>query len=838
MTHSRAPFDLAGRSWFWPLLIVILLAVFFHPVLLGGRVFSSPDAQAPQGFAVYANAWRQETGHYPLWNPFIFCGMPSYASLAYNPDVYFPDWVFKPLGHAAPPMLWLVVYYMVGALALYALLRDRGADPWPAALGGLVFVLSPNLIAVGGHGHGSQLVCSAWLPVVLLFLHRWLARGRPVWLGLLALALGCQLLRAHVQIAYYTWMAVALYVLFYVLARRGRTAAARHGGGGRQAATGAAPAVLDRPSFATPLGRGLGGTALALVLGLALAAVLLLPVMGYTPHSIRGAGEGGGVGWDYATGWSMSFLELVTFVIPGALGFGGQTYWGTMPFTDYPNAYAGILPLFFMGLGLWMTRGRGMGFFVTLAVLGVIVALGDHTIVYRLFYDYLPYWKKFRIPVMILVLVHLAIAAMMAHGLTALVRRAVGAPRPAAGVAGLATLLRWKAVAGVALVVLVVAAAGPLGEWYVGRYVSSQRVAAYVGRGQLTAAQARLLGDRAAQRAHADTVRSLALVTLAAAGGVLLLRRKVPAPVYLGGVTLLIAFDLVPIDRTILEPVTQPRAVLERVTQPDAATRFLAARHADASFRIMPLEEFSSNRFATFGLPSVGGYHAAKPAVYQELASAIGLDDRRIFATDHGWRWLDALAVRYFVTRQPLPESERLRLAHAEDWRVYENPGAASRAYLVGQAEVVPRWGPETLARLVEPGFDPLAVALVDGDPGPLAGPGVGGQVRFTERGLNRLELEVESDGAALLVVSDTWDPGWEARVDGEPRHLWRANHAFRAVRVEGGRQSVELTYHDPRLRAGLLVTLAAALGIVALLAARPLARRWSGRQGGEASAA
>ena len=75
------------------------------------------------------------------------------------------------------------------------------------------------------------------------------------------------------------------------------------------------------------------------------------PVINYTPYSIRGSGEGGGVNFIYATNWSFSFGELATFFIPSFFGFGGVTYWGNMPFTDYPN-YMGIIVLIFAIIGI------------------------------------------------------------------------------------------------------------------------------------------------------------------------------------------------------------------------------------------------------------------------------------------------------------------------------------------------------------------------------------------------------------------------------------------------------------------------------------------------------
>ena len=66
--------------------------------------------------------------------------------------------------------------------------------------------------------------------------------------------------------------------------------------------------------------------------------------MDYTPFSIRGGSQTGGADYNYATGWSFHPKEMLTFLIPSAFGFGGQVYWGLMPFTDYPN-YMGIIIL-------------------------------------------------------------------------------------------------------------------------------------------------------------------------------------------------------------------------------------------------------------------------------------------------------------------------------------------------------------------------------------------------------------------------------------------------------------------------------------------------------------
>ncbi len=68
----------------------------------------------------------------------------------------------------------------------------------------------------------------------------------------------------------------------------------------------------------------------------------------------------------------------------------------------------------------------------------------------------------------------------------------------------------------------------------------------------------------------------------------------------------------------------------------------------------------------------------------------------------------------------------------------------------------------------------------------------------MTELGLNRLLVDVEATGDALLVIGELFLPGWRATVDGTPAPLIRADAIFRGVRVPGGRHQVELRYFTP----------------------------------------
>ena len=71
----------------------------------------------------------------------------------------------------------------------------------------------------------------------------------------------------------------------------------------------------------------------------------------------------------------------------------------------------------------------------------------------------------------------------------------------------------------------------------------------------------------------------------------------------------------------------------------------------------------------------------------------------------------------------------------------------------------------------------------------------------------------------SLLVLSDTFFPGWMASRAGKPLPILRANFLFRAVRVPAGSSDIVFTYHPPSVRNGQVLSLLSllAFGCLAL---------------------
>ncbi|MCB9897270.1 MAG: hypothetical protein H6825_04640 [Planctomycetes bacterium] len=168
----------------------------------------------------------------------------------------------------------------------------------------------------------------------------------------------------------------------------------------------------------------------------------------------------------------------------------------------------------------------------------------------------------------------------------------------------------------------------------------------------------------------------------------------------------------------------------------------------------------------------------------------------------------DALDVEFVLTDRAtdLSDIEGMQLVHESETRVWRNTGNLGRAWVVGS------WldlGKESASRLIA--ADPAEYALLEG-PGPsdLGGRGSAHVVRHAG---SEIEVDVEADGPALLVLAESRAPGWEASVDGAPfEETLRADVAWQCIPVPAGSSHVVFRYAPARFAWALGVSIAAAL--------------------------
>lgn len=163
-----------------------------------------------------------------------------------------------------------------------------------------------------------------------------------------------------------------------------------------------------------------------------------------------------------------------------------------------------------------------------------------------------------------------------------------------------------------------------------------------------------------------------------------------------------------------------------------------------------------------------------------------------------------------------LGKGDHALVYRSEDVAVYENRDPAQRAFLSHNARVVT--DEQALAALRDPNYDG-ALLLADGQEMPTdLGQGLAERVSIPQYEPEHVSLDVQADFQGYVVLTDAWDPGWVAFVDGAAAPIHRADLIFRAVLVNPGQHRVEFIYRPVSFYVGLVLS---GIGIALLGIAR-----------------
>ena len=360
--------------------IYIFSVIFlFFDVIVLNQTFASGDTFNPYAIHHILDQARQQLSEWPQWQPWIFSGMPSIEAFTYVNLLYLPSYLLDLIGVADLNIQFIhLIFSGVGMLLLVNKLISNKKISF---IIGLLWMFNPFLITMIVYGHGSQMMTAAYLPWTLYFLHNLKSDQSIFNLLIFSLFFGFQLQRAHVQIAYYACMLLGSYFIFSFFKNRNKKY----------------------------LLFFIAGCFVAFML----AAHIYLPSLDYRSVSIRSSAIGS---FDYATNWSMHPNELITYVLPHFYGFGGSTYTGYMPFTDYPN-YVGLMVLIIAFFSLKKFKNERVFFWIIL-LFSILLSFGKYfEDFYKIFYNYLPFFSSFRVPSMILIISNFCLYILCAFGL-------------------------------------------------------------------------------------------------------------------------------------------------------------------------------------------------------------------------------------------------------------------------------------------------------------------------------------------------------------------------------------------------------------------------------------
>ncbi|MGC9334486.1 MAG: YfhO family protein, partial [Anaerolineae bacterium] len=496
---------------------------------------------------------------------------------------------------------------------------------------------------------------------------------------------------------------------------------------------------------------------LPIVLGLLMAAVQLVPTLQFIAQSTR-------AGLDYrSVSWGFPLAEATHLLYPG--------YFGGSP------QYVGILPLILAVAAIFVKRlRRHVAFWYLVAAMAFVLAFGGHTFLYNLAYLGLPGFDAVRNQERIIFLFGFAISVLAGYGALTLVQPVPRLLR--SGFRRFGRTLVWVWVAFIALTAL----------FYFG-YLQGEQQGVEVNL-------------------FAGLLRHHVLLLLILSGSTLLftarltgrVRRRVSMVLALG----LIWLNLFTINwqYNLAEPVSGgpfPETGLVHFLQDQPGA------YRISSAGLLP---GGASAGIVYEIEDITGNTPLRQESFDAFENQLG-----------SWRRWQLLNVHYVLSQEDLDGPGLTRVYEERDTKAYQIGDPLPRAWLVD--EVIVAGDARALAALDAEGFSPRTTAispqaidglsLAQGDNPP-------GTAQVVESGPGRLVLDVSAARDALLVISQPFYPGWQARVDAAEQPIYRIDYLLQGVPILQGSHRVELNYHMSPLP-GILsaVTLLGCLAVMAL---------------------
>ncbi|MFN0121862.1 MAG: YfhO family protein [Blastocatellia bacterium] len=766
------------------LLTILFLALtplcFFWRETLG--LLALGDQDAVFWFLPLYNlvATQIRAGGLPLWNPWMYGGMPLFAQLQAGALDPF-NWLFLSGGGLRTLTFAQEAAFAVALLAAYAYARALGGRRRAGVVTALVYGLSGFPVARTIYPGLLHIYALAPLPLLCIERlwrdapdkNRW--RWREVICG--ALVVAWQLCAGHPQPFLYAALLAAAYALFRAFTPAG--------------------SPFSRLRFLTQC-------ALLYALGAALSAVQMFPAIAFTRQSVRET-------WTYEmfTAHSLHPLSLAGALFPFMHGGGRGIY--PLPYqvpfqADYwhhneAQIYLGALTLALAltgALTAWRARWRPGFFWACAVIAGALLSLGKFVPPLAAASYHIPLLGQFRSPNRHWMEVTLGVAVLAGYAverfLTEQNEQALG-------------LMKRRLRASIVAITLFC-------TLFALRHTPS---AEFVMPVALALAACLCVWDFT----HGHRAR----------GGMLI-------PVFLLFDFLHYAY-FAPINSAMTAAAETGQAFpaeLKPAAGDAAPWRFHFATNKNtgwfrpdwfAGFEMAPgYDPLLSAAYKTFsGIDEAG--HTYLPETLGEADQTLDLLSVRYALVPHDFALATAPARWRRVARQsPLPAYQ--------EHHVYENQRRLPRAWLVNH--VAPAWQGDQLKMIrgALPGpdgqrFDPRRHALAE----PAAATRISqalavqgaaaaqteartGEVTLSRHAPGSLSARVTASHVSLLVLSEIAWPGWQARVDGVKTEVFQVDYLLSGVVAPRGEHLIEFYYEPPFLRTGLQTTTAA--GVILLL--------------------
>src|ERR1019366_5538425 len=299
-------------------------------VLFSGRWAIPWDLQGYHQPLAWFVARSLGRGELPLWNPYIYCGIPIYANL--TAQLFYPPTVaillLSNLVAGGRHLLYflelqVVLHALLGGCLAFRLLRRLGVSAAAALVGATVYQLGAYFATQAQHM--GAIDAAAWMPLAWLAVIELAGGFRWRWMAALTTALALSFLAgfpAATAVVYGSMLLLAVLL-----------------------------AVFRRASFRITLRIALW-CLLAFVWSAVVSAVQLFPTMELNEHSVSA------IRFDYARPGGIPLAAWPSLFFPNHLGIlrADASTWHSPWHATFVYLYCGIPALVFIAAALWQRR--------------------------------------------------------------------------------------------------------------------------------------------------------------------------------------------------------------------------------------------------------------------------------------------------------------------------------------------------------------------------------------------------------------------------------------------------------------------------------------------------
>lgn len=763
-----------------PILILLTITcVLFSPFLLKGQIPLPADIALGAYHPFRDVVWQGRTAGFPVKNLTIFDPIRQmypwrFLAIQTIKSGHWPLW--NPYQFAGTPLLaqiFTAVFYpanilfflfnfkfswglliflqpILVSLFTYLFLRNLKLSQLAALLGGIVFAFSSFLMMRLEWSIVGH--TAAWLPLALLAVDKLINEDKLRWFFLLVFSLAFSLLAGYIQVSIYIYLLAFFYILFRLWAQKKKVS----------------------------IKKLITIFSLAFGLSLLLAGIQVLPLLELLRLSSRINKP------EVVAQFFLPWRHFLMFIAPDFFGNPATgNYWGAFNYTEFCG-YIGIFSLFLVALTIFGHQKKEIRFWQTI-VLASFVFITPNPLSQLLLRVRLPIFSNLT-PSRLIFLIDFSLAVLAAFGLDWL-RKEKGRQQLKVIVGRAISFL----IRGYLLVILIFLAGflfWPL--WQENVLVSFRN---------LILPSALLFAN-------------LFLIVL-----FLGIRRKRWRQLIVCLFLIILIFDLLRQARkynSFIEP--------ELIFPNTRTIEFLQNQIEPFRFQKTDVELFPGNVQVNFGLEAIDGYDPFFSQRYARLASAgntLGIEnlgrefERVIFLGNHASPIFEILNTKYVLSLRDLSSELHLKLLMEEGrTRLYQNLRAGPRAFLVDKVIVEPDES-RALSLMLEQDLSQEVIVEKDISFSPTVKATIKEEeVSLSYPSVNKVAVKAITPKEQILVLADSFYPGWKVLVDQKPKEILRVDYNLRGVVVPAGNHLVEFIYDPLSFKIGLSLS----LGTFALL--------------------